>query len=140
MISAETLPETDMRFLEKYQPQLLGILRIVSGLLFLEHGTMKLLHWPVSTMPAPPAQFMLILTVAGIIETVGGALVTIGYFTRIAAFIMSGEMAIGFWLGHVGHTGYFFPAQNGGDAAVLFCFVFLYIAAAGPGPWSLDRK
>ena len=129
-----------MGFLEKYQPQLLGLLRIVSGLLFLEHGTMKLLHWPASTMPAPPAQFMLILTVAGVIELVGGALVTVGYFTRVAAFIMSGEMAFAFWLGHAARTGYFFPAQNGGDAAVLFCFVFLYIAAAGPGAWSASRK
>ena len=129
-----------MGFLEKYQPQLLSVLRIVAGLLFLEHGTMKLLGWPVSTLPPPPAEFALLLTIAGIIELAGGVLVTMGYFTRIAAFIMSGEMAIGYWLGHAARTGYVFPAQNGGDAAILFCFAFLYIAAAGPGPWSLNQK
>jgi len=129
-----------MGFLEKYQPQLLSVLRIVSGLLFLEHGTMKILHWPASNMPAPPEKFMPVIIAAGVIELVGGALVTMGLFTRIAAFIMSGEMAIAYWLVHFGQSGEFFPARNGGDAAILFCFVFLYIAAAGPGPWSFDRR
>ena len=126
-----------MSFLAKWQSQLLSILRIVSGLLFLEHGTAKLLHFPhiaifdhIMTMP--------ILVVAGVIEIIGGVLVTIGLFTRYAAFIMSGEMAAAYFLYHAKQG--FFPVLNGGDGAILFCVIFLYIAAAGPGPWSVDRK
>ena len=76
---------------------------------------------------------------AGAIELIGGFFVTIGLFTRIAAFVCSGEMAIAYWMGHFTRGG-FFPSVNGGDAAILFCFVFLFIASAGPGPWSVDRK
>jgi putative oxidoreductase len=123
-----------MTFLSKYQPQLLALLRIVAGLLFLEHGTVKLLHFPTSM---PPGDMGMVGTVAGVIEMVGGALVTVGLFTRIAAFIMSGEMAVAYWMVHFSKGG-FYPVINGGGEAILFCFVFLYIAAAGAGPWSVD--
>jgi putative oxidoreductase len=128
-----------MAFLTKYQPQLLSILRIVAGLLFLEHGMQKILHFPPMTMAIPPNAAMIIMA-AGWIELIGGALILIGLFTRVVAFICSGEMAVGYWMGHVAAKGSFFPAVNGGDAAILFCFVFLYIAAAGPGPWAIDRS
>jgi len=126
-----------MGFLEKWQPQLLSVLRIVSGLLFLEHGTAKLLHFP-HIASFDDLKLVSFVGLAGIIETVGGALVTVGLFTRYAAFIMSGEMAVAYFLFHAKQG--MFPVLNGGDAAILFCFVFLYIAAKGPGPWSLDRR
>lgn len=126
-----------MTFLQKYRPQLLSILRFVSGLLFLEHGMAKLLHFPHVPM-FDNLKVGSILWIAGVIELVGGALVTVGLFTRYAAFIMSGEMAAAYFLYHA-RMG-FYPVLNQGEAAILFCFVFLYIAAAGPGPWSVDRK
>ena len=126
-----------MGFLTKYQPQLLSVLRIVAGLLFLEHGVQKIFGFP-APMPVPPDQAMIIMA-AGWIELVGGALIVLGLFSRIAAFICSGEMAIAYWLVHV-RMGGLFPAQNRGDAAILFCFVFLYIAAAGPGPLAVNQR
>jgi putative oxidoreductase len=127
-----------MAWLSKFQPQLLSILRIVAGLLFLEHGMQKLFHFPPMTMHIPP-EFMTILMAAAVIELIGGAFIALGVFTRTAAFICSGEMAIAYWVGHFARGG-FFPAVNGGDAAILFCFVFLFIAAAGPGPFALVRS
>jgi putative oxidoreductase len=108
-------------------------LRIVVGLLFLEHALSKFFAFPVPfpVHPLPP-----LLIAAGVIELVAGVLVTIGLFTRIAAFIASGEMAIGYWMQHFPSG--FWPLANKGEAAILFCFVFLYIAAAGPGAWSID--
>jgi putative oxidoreductase len=123
-------------FMSRFQPQCLALLRIVSGLLFLEHGTVKLLHFPPMQMPAVPDKFMPVIVAAGVIELVGGALVTLGLFTRWAAFVMSGEMAFAYFLGHFPKS--FYPAVNGGGEAILFCFVFLYIAAAGPSVWSVD--
>jgi putative oxidoreductase len=131
-----------MAWLSRYQPQLLSILRIVAGLLFLEHGMQKLFHFPplpAAMMAAIPPKMMPVILAAGAIELVGGALITIGLFTRLAAFICSGEMAIAYWIAHVPRGG-LFPAVNGGDAAILFCFVFLYIAAAGPGPWAVSKS
>jgi putative oxidoreductase len=131
-----------MAWLSKYQPQLLSVLRIVVGLLFLEHGMQKLLHFPpmpAAMMAAIPPGMMPVILAAGTIELVGGALITIGLFTRLAAFICSGEMAIAYWIAHVPRGG-FFPTVNGGDAAILFCFIFLFIAAAGPGPWALSKS
>jgi putative oxidoreductase len=122
--------------LERFSPQLHSILRIMAGLLFLEHGTAKLLHIPHVAMfdhPLPP-----MMLAAGIVELVGGFLVAIGYWTRLAAFICSGEMAMAYFQYHVRMGRSIFPVQNEGDAAVLFCFVFLFIAAAGAGPWSAD--
>jgi putative oxidoreductase len=127
-----------MSFLDRHAGTLLSVLRIVAGLCFLEHGVQKIFGFPPMTMHAPPG-FATIIMAAGIIELVGGALITVGLFSRIAAFICSGEMAIAYWMVHV-QKGGFFPAVNGGDAAILFCFVFLYLAAAGPGPIALNKR
>lgn len=117
-----------------WEPRMLSILRLVVGLLFLEHGSAKLLGFPVGgNMPA----IFSLLWFAGVIELVGGALVALGLYTRLAAFIMSGEMAIGYFHSHAPLN--FFPLINRGDAAVLYCFIFLYLAIAGGGAWSLDR-
>jgi len=118
----------------EWQPRVLSILRIVVGLLFLEHGLGKLTGFPVASIH--PAMFQL-LWFAGVIELVGGALLAIGLFTRYVAFIMSGEMAIGYFMSHFPRS--FFPLANGGDAAVLYCFIFFYIFVAGGGCWSVDR-
>jgi putative oxidoreductase len=123
----------DFRLLERWQPQLHALLRIVVGLLFLEHGTSKFFAFPV---PFPVHPLPTMLLVAGAIELVAGILVTIGLFTRLAAFIASGEMAAAYFIGHFPKG--FWPVANMGEAAILFCFVFLYFAAAGAGPWSVD--
>ncbi len=127
-----------MAFLSKYQPQLLSILRIVAGLLFIEHGTQKIFHFPPMIMTIPPGAEMIVMAAAWI-ELIGGALIILGLFSRIVAFICSGEMAVGYWLVHFTKGG-FFPAVNNGDAAILFCFIFLYLAASGPGPWAVNQK
>jgi putative oxidoreductase len=121
---------------ERWAPILLSLLRIVTGLTFLEHGTQKLLGFP-PMMPgmAPPPQFSL-FWFGGILELVGGLLVTIGLLTRPVAFLLAGEMAVAYWMFHAPKSP--FPAINGGDAAILYCFVFLYLSAAGAGPWSFD--
>jgi putative oxidoreductase len=115
---------------------LLSVLRIMSALLFLEHGTSKLLGVPPSAMHWS-FQISSPMGWSGIIEFVGGILLAIGLFTRFTAFILSGEMAAAYFMVHA-HTD-FFPMVNKGEIAVLYCFVFLYLAAAGGGPWSLDR-
>jgi putative oxidoreductase len=120
---------------QSWSPQLLSVLRIVAGLLFMMHGTMKLLAYP-APVPMHLSPFTM-LWFAGVIELVGGALVLVGLFTSIAAFVMAGEMAFAYFIGHFPKA--FWPVLNGGDAAVLYCFVFLYLAAAGAGPWSVDR-
>jgi len=117
-------------------PHLLSLLRLMAGLLLLEFGTMKILHFPYSEYFSSVQPFQLVW-VAGILELVGGALVTVGLFTRCAAFVLSGEMAFAYFIAHAPKG--FYPALNEGLAAVLFCFVFLYLSAAGGGPWSLDR-
>lgn len=116
-----------------WSDKLLAVLRIVAGLSFLQHGTSKYFGLPPFPMegPLPP-----MLLAAGAIELVGGALLIIGLFTRPVAFIASGMCAVGYWLMH-GSKG-FFPAANGGEAILLFTFIFLYIAAAGGGAWSVD--
>ena len=123
-----------MTFLHRWAPHLLSVLRIVSAATFLTHGTIKLLGWP-----APfeyPVDAM--LTAAAILEVVGGILLIIGLFSRPVAFILSGQMAVAYFMAHFPSG--FFPALNGGEPALLFCFIFLYIAAAGPGPLSVDAK
>ena len=117
-------------------PRLLAALRIMSALLFLEHGLVKVLGFPPGAAPGPQ-EFISFFGIAGLIETVGGVLLLIGLFTRPVAFLMAGEMAVGYFVVHA--PGGFFPAINGGDAAILFCFIFLYLAAAGPGTWSVDE-
>jgi putative oxidoreductase len=118
-----------------WTPRILSILRIVAALLFMEHGLMKLFHFP-GPQPGAPDPLPAMLMAAAIIEVVGGALLTLGLFTRIAAFICSGEMAVAYFIGHFPTSPW--PAISGGDAAVLFCFVFLYLAFAGGGEWGLD--
>lgn len=122
-------------WLSRWQPQLLALLRIVAALLFMEHGLAKLLHFPVP-QPGVPDPLPTILVAAAVIEIVGGILVTLGLFTRVAAFLMSGEIAIGYFMAHAPKS--FWPIVNQGEAAILYCFIFLYIAAAGPGAWSID--
>jgi putative oxidoreductase len=124
----------EFTWLSRWQPQLLAVLRIVTALLLLEHGLSKFFGFPAPfPMPGPLPP---LLIAAGVIECVAGVLVTLGLFTRLAAFIASGEMAVAYFIGHFPKS--FWPVANMGDAAVLFCFVFLYIAAAGPGAWSID--
>jgi putative oxidoreductase len=119
-----------------YAPVMLSILRIMTALIFLEHGSQKLFGFPPgSMMPRPDA--MSLLWFAGIIEMIPGALIALGLFTRAAAFVAAGEMAFAYFIGHAARGG-FFPANNGGDAAILYCFIFLYLVCAGPGAWSLD--
>jgi putative oxidoreductase len=121
-----------------WQPQLHAALRIITGLLFLEHGLTKLIHWPATDyfpagQPLPP-----LMMVAGVLELVGGILIALGLFTRLTAFILAGMMAVAYFMAHMPNS--FFPIQNGGDAAILFCFVFLLLAAAGAGPYSVDAS
>lgn len=125
-----------MGFLSSFSPQLLSALRIMSGLLFVAHGTTKLFGWPPTEMFAQAPEMGSLIWFAGVIELVGGGLIALGLFTRPAAFVCSGMMAVAYFMAHA--TQSFFPVQNGGDAAILFCFAFLYIAAAGPGPISVD--
>jgi putative oxidoreductase len=117
-----------------WAPRVLSILRIVAALLFFEHGTSKLLGFPPSEHSGP--EFLSLSWVAGVLELVGGALLVVGLFTRLVAFVLSGEMAFAYWMAHAPNSA--FPLANGGDAAILYCFVFLYIVFAGGGPWSLD--
>jgi putative oxidoreductase len=119
--------------LSRLSPYVLSLLRIVAALLFLEHGLAKLFGFPAAS--SMPAAFTL-HWFAGLIEVAGGALLAVGLFSRFAAFIMAGEMAFAYFLGHAPHD--FFPLLNRGDSAILFCFVFFYIVFAGPGPVSLD--
>lgn len=123
----------EFTWLSRWQPQLLALLRVVVGLLFLEHGLSKFFGFPVPfpVQPLPP-----LLIAAGAIELVGGLLITMGLLTRLAAFIASGEMAVAYFMGHFPKSPW--PVANMGEGAILFCFVFLYLAAAGPGAWSVD--
>lgn len=117
-----------------WAPRVLSILRIVAALLIFEHGTSKLLGFPPSDHSG--AELLSLSWIAGALELVGGALLIVGLFTRPVAFILSGEMAVAYWMAHAPQGP--FPLANGGDAAILYCFVFLYLAFAGGGPWSLD--
>ena len=125
----------EFTWLSRWQPQLLAILRIVVGLLFLEHAVIKLLGFPPGGKPGLQ-EVGSFLWIAGIIELVTSVLVILGLFTRAAAFVAAGEMAVAYWMVHAKMGLY--PAVNMGEGAILFCFAFLYIAAAGPGAWSID--
>jgi putative oxidoreductase len=118
--------------METWSPYILSILRIVAALLFLQHGLSKVFSFPV---PGPPLHGLLVL--AAFLEVVGSLMLLAGVFTRIVAFILSGEMAFAYFMAHAPRS--FYPIANQGEAAILFCFVFLYIAFAGGGPWSVDR-
>jgi putative oxidoreductase len=118
--------------LDKGRPYILSIVRIVVALLFVEHGLQKYFGFPSA---GPPMRTL--LYVQGVIEIVGGIFLLVGVYTRMVAFVLSGNMAVAYFMAHSPRS--FFPAVNGGDAAVLFCFIFLYIFFAGGGPWSLDQ-
>ena len=124
----------EFTWLSRWQPQILAVLRIIVGLLLLEHATQKFLAFPAPFPMPGPLPPMLIA--AGAIELVAGILITLGLFTRLAAFIASGELAAAYFIGHFPQG--FWPVVNKGEPAILFCFVFLYLAAAGPGAWSID--
>jgi putative oxidoreductase len=127
-----------MNFLDPYAPQLKSILRIVTGLLFFSVGLAKIAHFPVVPMFAAVKPTDWPEGYAGMVELICGGLVLLGFFSRIAAFLCSGEMAIGYFMAHAPQSPY--PVVNGGALAILFAFVFLYLAAAGPGPWAINQK
>lgn len=127
---------TDSTLRSVWAPRMLSVLRIMAALLFVEHGTAKLFGFPHN----PSFDHLELISLeglTGVLEAFGGVLVAIGLFTRPAAFILSGEMAVGYFMAHAPRS--FFPVLNRGDAAVLYCFIFLYIFVAGGGSWSLDR-
>jgi putative oxidoreductase len=117
-----------------WAPRMLAVLRIMTALLFMEHGTQKLLGFPPGESPAPP--LFSLSGFAGVLELVGGILILLGLFTRPVAFVLAGQMAVAYFMAHA--TQGFFPVNNGGDAAILYCFIFLYLMVAGPGAWSVD--
>lgn len=124
-----------------WAPRVLSLVRIVSGLIFTLHGTQKLLNFP-SRVPAPntpwvPPEFGTMIHTAGLLEMVGGPLLLIGFLTRPVAFLLSGMMAVAYWMAHFKPDN-IYPTTNGGDAAILYCFIFLYFVFSGPGPWSVD--
>jgi len=128
-----------MKFLEsfaRYQPTALAALRIIAALLFIEHGTQKLFDFPASGHAGGALGGLFL--VAALLESIGGLLVLIGLFTRPVAFILSGEMAIAYFMAHFPKS--FVPIQNGGEAAIMFCFVFLYLVFAGSGAFALDNR
>jgi len=118
-----------------WAPHLLSALRIAAAFSFMTHGTQKLFSAPLS-QPRDPVELMSLAGAAGVLEVFGGLLLLLGLFTKPVAFLLSGEMAVAYFLSHASRS--FFPVLNGGEPAMLFCFIWLYIAAAGPGPWSLD--
>jgi putative oxidoreductase len=115
---------------------MLSVLRIMTGLQFLEHGTQKFFAFPARAGAEPALMSM--LGVQGCLELIGGLLILVGFFTRPVAFLLAGDMAAAYFIAHFPRN--FFPALNAGDAAVLFCFVFLYLAVAGGGEWSVDAR
>ena len=121
---------------DAWAPRVLSVLRIVSALLFMEHGANKMFNFPERGPHAPYELLTLNPGLSGLLEVVGGLLLLFGLFTRPVAFILSGQMAVAYWWIHAPQSPY--PYVNGGDAAILFCFVFLYLACVGGGPWSLD--
>ncbi|MFZ2491308.1 MAG: DoxX family protein [Thermoanaerobaculia bacterium] len=121
------------RLLGRFAPHLFAILRVIAGVMFALHGTQKLFGWPGDK---PPVGAMLIVA-AGVIEAFGGALIAIGFLTRWAAFVCSGTMAVAYFYAHAGDG--FFPTLNGGELAVLYCFLWLFVAAHGAGIWSVDE-
>ena len=120
-----------------WAPRVLSIARVVTALIFMAHGTQKLLNFPPRANNAPGPDLFSLYGLAGSLEIVGGILLVFGLFTRPVAFILSGEMALAYWMGHAPNN--FFPILNRGDAAILYCFFFLYLACAGGGAWGLDR-
>lgn len=120
-----------------WTPRAQAVLRIVVAYLFLQHGTAKLLHVPHVAM-FDQLQLFSLMGLAGVLELVGGILLLIGLFTRETAFLLSGEMAVAYFMAHAPQGNFPFPMLNGGEGAVLYCFIFLFFAAAGAGAWSVD--
>jgi putative oxidoreductase len=127
-----------MNFLNSFEPQAKSVLRFVTGLLFFSIGLAKIVHFPMVPFLAHVTPTEWPEGPAGLIELIGGALVMLGFYSRIAAFICSGEMAFAYFIGHFPKSP--LPILNGGFEAILFCFVFLYLAVAGPGPWTINKK
>lgn len=123
-----------MNFLTPHSDRFLSLLRLMTGLLFLQHGTTKFLHFPVTQYSG--VEPLSLIGAVGMVELVGGILVTVGLFTRPVAFVCSGTMAAAYFMEHLPKG--FFPILNWGELAALYCFVFLYLAAAGGGRWSID--
>lgn len=124
---------------KSWTPQLLSLLRIVTAFVFMQYGTTKLLAFPAPVMPDGGAAPLTSLAgVAGALEMVGGAFLLVGWFTRPVAFLLAGEMAVAYFMGHASQGFWFSPVINQGAPAVFYCFLWLYISAAGPGPWSID--
>jgi putative oxidoreductase len=121
--------------LDVWAPRVLSLLRIIAALLFLQHGLMKVFGFPGPQEGAPDPLPLLLVVAAGL-EIVGGGLVALGLFTRPAAFILSGQMAVAYFMAHAPAS--FYPALNHGEPAILYCFIFLYLAVAGGGIWSVD--
>ena len=119
-----------------FASRMLGILRVVAGLMFMSAGTMKLFGYPVGPTPMPPIQLVSQLGLAGVLEAFGGLAIVLGLLTRPVAFILAGEMAVAYFQVHAPRG--FFPTLNGGQPAVLYCFLYLYLMLEGAGPWSLD--
>ena len=128
----------DSAFLTTWQPRLLAVLRIVTAYLFLQHGTAKLLGFPAVDVFKDGVPLLTLAGIAGLLEIVGGALLLIGLFTRPTAFVLSGQMAVAYFIAHANQGHVLTPMLNGGELAVLYCFVFLYLAVAGAGAWSVD--
>lgn len=122
-----------------WSPQLLSLLRIVAAFLFFQFGSAKWFAFPAAVMPdGGTAPLGSLVWFASVMEVVGGGLLLLGLFTRPVAFVLAGEMAVAYFYGHAGNG--FWPLLNQGTPAVFFCFLFLYLSSAGPGPWSLDAK
>lgn len=127
-----------MLTLDRWAPYALALLRIVAALIFLEHGTQKLFGFPERAGGGAGPALLSIYGIAGILEIVGGALLVVGLFTRPVAFVLSGLMASAYWIMHAPRSIY--PLLNNGDAAILYCFIFLYLVFAGPGAFALDNR
>lgn len=128
----------DQTFLDRWAPRLLSVLRIVVGLLYLQHGTAKLLDHPYAEYLVLKEPLWSLSGIAGLMDILGGPLIALGLFTRPVAFLLSGEMAVGYFLVRAPHG--FLPILNGGEINVVYSFLFLYFAAAGGGEWSMDRR
>lgn len=122
--------------LSSWAPLMLAALRVMTALLFIEHGTSKLFGFPPSPMGGGETKLFSLIGLAGVLETFGGFLILIGLFTRPVAFVLAGFMAVAYFMAHAPQS--FYPLVNMGDAAILFCFIFLYLMVAGPGSWSID--
>jgi putative oxidoreductase len=121
----------------RWAPRLLSVLRIVAASMFITHGTQKLFGFPAGPEPRPPVELFSQMGLAGVLETFGGLLLLLGLFTRPVAFVLAGEMAVAYFMAHAPRS--FWPLLNNGEHTVLFCFLFLYLAAAGGGEWAVDR-